>query len=44
MAKTPSQPKPQQGDSQPAQQQQGQTPAPAPQAGEKPIFRDWAAI
>lgn len=28
----------------PVPQQQGQTPAPAPQQGQTPIFRDWAAI
>jgi hypothetical protein len=41
---TPTQPIPQQGDTQPSPQQQGQTAPQAPQQGQKPIFRDWASI
>ncbi|WP_277604729.1 hypothetical protein [Fertoeibacter niger] len=44
MAKTPSQPSPQQGSAPSPSQQQGQDAAPAPQQGQKPIFRDWASI
>jgi hypothetical protein len=44
MAKSPSQPSPQQGGAPSPSQQQGQDSAPAPQQGQKPIFRDWASI
>ncbi|MCX7287868.1 MAG: hypothetical protein NTW20_10005 [Rhodobacterales bacterium] len=47
MAKSPATPQ-QGGSSTPAQQQQGQEPAPqsgsTAQQGSKPIFRDWASI
>jgi hypothetical protein len=41
--KTPQQGEAPQGQAQQGQQQ-GQTPRPAPQQGQTPIFRDWASI
>jgi hypothetical protein len=44
MAKTPQTPAPQQqGSSQPGSQMGGSA-SPAPQQGQKPIFKDWASI
>ncbi|WP_158589753.1 hypothetical protein [Gemmobacter lutimaris] len=45
MAKTPSQPQPQQGGASVPAQQQGQSSGSAPQQqGGTPIIRDWASI